>query len=279
MTMRTCLAKTVAWLAVATVLLLGETAVQAQPIVLPNSRAAAEGDSDNAFPFNIGNPNFNLPSQRYQQVYAASQFPSLGGLITQIAFRPDATFGSFFSSTLPDIRIDLSTTSRTPTTPAPPMMTPLSATFATNVGGDDTIVFGGAGGAALSLSSAFTGPAGGPKTFDILINLTTPFLYNPSNGNLLLDVRNFSGGRTTQFDAVDFAQGGGTVINRAFTTISGVNSLTADTTADNAGLVTQFLFGIAPGPGVVPEPASFILAGIGFLAVLGCTWRQRKQAA
>ena len=58
---------------------------------------------------------------------------------------------------------------------------------------------------ALAFSSAFTGPAGGPKDFDILVDLTTPFFYNPALGNLLLDVRNFSGEPTppsTFFDAV-----------------------------------------------------------------------------
>jgi hypothetical protein len=34
-----------------------------------------------------------------------------------------------------------------------------------------------------------------------VITLLTPFLYDPALGNLLLDVRNFSGGLTTQFDA------------------------------------------------------------------------------
>ena len=50
--------------------------------------------------------------------------------------------------------------------------------FANNVGADDTIVHSG----SLFLSSAFTGPAGGPKGFDILIHLTTPFTYDPASG-------------------------------------------------------------------------------------------------
>ena len=66
----------------------------------------------------------------------------------------------------------------------------------------------------LALSSAFTGPTGGPKDFDIVINFTTPFLYNPFLGNLLLDVRNFGGGLTTQFDAQFTA---GDAVRRAYT--------------------------------------------------------------
>src|SRR5262249_21659069 len=153
-------------------------------VIVPNNLAATEGDISNGLPFNIG--AFSLSSQRYQQVFAASAFASVSGphLITQIAFRPDAQIGGAFSSIIPNIQINLSTTSATPDG--------LSATFANNVGSDDTVVFSG----SLSLSSAFTGPPGGPKAFDIIINLQTPFLYNPSAGNLLLDVRNFSGGTT-----------------------------------------------------------------------------------
>src|SRR5438067_233489 len=65
-------------------------------IVVPNSKAAVEGNSDNGFPLNLA--HFGLTSQRYQQVYGASQFAAVSGpqLITQIVFRPDATFGAAF---------------------------------------------------------------------------------------------------------------------------------------------------------------------------------------
>jgi hypothetical protein len=128
-------------------------------VVVPNNLAATEGNENNTAPFDIG--LFGFSSQRYQQVFAASAFASVSGpqLITQIAFRPDAQTGGAFSSTIPNIQINLSTTSATPDG--------LSATFANNVGSNDTVVFSG----SLSLSSAFMGPPGGPKAFDIIINL------------------------------------------------------------------------------------------------------------
>jgi len=223
-------------------------------VVVPNSAATTEGDTNNSWPFNIAAGG--LPSQRYQQVYAASQFgglPSGGGLITQIVFRPDAFAGQAFTSTLPDIQIDLSTTSATDDG--------LSSTFANNVGADDTVVFARG---ALTLSSAFTGPPNGPKDFDIIITLSTPFLYNPALGNLLLDVRNFGGGSTTSFDAV-FTSGDG--VSRVYN--SDVNSTTGS--PDTLGLVTGFI--------IVPEPgtAAMLLAGGGTLLAWfgGCRRRQR----
>src|SRR5205823_14144179 len=105
---------------------------------------------------------------RYQQVYSASDFTVFGTsprFITQVAFRPDAIYGSAFNSTLFNVQIDLSTTTKA--------VDGLNQTFANNVGADDTIVHSG----SLSLSSAFTGPNGGPKNFDIVIPLSTPFPY------------------------------------------------------------------------------------------------------
>jgi hypothetical protein len=114
------------WLVLAGVLaLLVGTADRAQAalIVLPNAQAALEGNDFNELPFNLAPAS--LTSERYQQVYRASDFgaiPPGGALITQLAFRPDADLGVAFSSTLPDVRIDLSTTAAGPDA--------LSSTFA-----------------------------------------------------------------------------------------------------------------------------------------------------
>jgi PEP-CTERM motif len=221
-------------------------------IVAPGGDASTEGNGNNGFPFNLG--NFGLSSMRYQQVYAASEFSSLGGpvLITAIDFRPDASIGGAFSSTLSDIQIDLSTTSITPST--------ISSTFANNVGGDDLTVFSG----ALSLSSSFTGPGAGPKDFDIVINLITPFLYDPANGSLLLDVRNFGGGSTTQFDADTTT----TSVGRVWALSSAAETGTVD--GGTNALVTQFVFT------ETPEPSTISMVG---LAVLGLGMARLRRKA
>jgi hypothetical protein len=230
-------------------------------VVVPNDLAGVEGDSNNGFPFNLS--LFGDSSMRYQQVYDSSQFSSLGGpvMINQIIFRPDAQTGAAFSSTLPSIQIDLSTTSSTPAS--------LSTTFANNVGADDKVVFGAG---PLSLSSAFIGPSGGPKNFDIIINLATPFLYDPSKGNLLMDVRNFLGGGTTQFDAFTPASDGA-VSERVWN--PDVNATTGTYDSVAAGMVTEFGF----GPSAVPEPSTLLTAVSGVLACLGYAWRRRRVAA
>jgi hypothetical protein len=242
------------------VLLFSACAVLAQAgtIVVPNSLSSAEGNSNNEWPFR--------DSQRYQQVYAASQFGS-GGLITQIAFRPDVTFGNAFSMTIANIQIDLSTTSATPDG--------LSDTFASNVGADDIVVYAG----AFAVSTSFTGPASGPKAFDIIINLTTPFFYNPSLGNLLLDVRNFSGASLLACPPVfpsctsvlDAQATFGDSISRAFSVPGGGVGSPTLFNKDTWGLVTQFT--------VVPEPGSFGMLALSILSlvVFNCVVRMRQK--
>ncbi len=210
-------------------------------VVVPNSLAAAEGNSNNAFPFNID--RFGHASMRYQQVFDSSEFSTLSGpsLLTQIAFRPDSSDGSAFSSLLASIQINFSTTAGSPDA--------LSSTFATNVGSDDMVVFNG----PLALSSADIAGPGGTRAFDIIINLTTPFLYDPAAGDLLLDVRNFAGGLTTQFDA----HVSGDSVSRVW--VGNVGSSTGS--PDTLGLVAQFTFES------VPEPGTLALLALGLLVV------------
>jgi hypothetical protein len=226
-----------AWVAIA----------QASVVVVPNSLASVEGGGGNTFPFDSTGP------QRYQQVYSASQFGA-GGLITQLAFRPDGPLGHTFSVMISNIQIDLSTTAAAPDA--------LSSTFASNVGADDRVVFSG----PLSLSSAFTGPAGGPKAFDILVNLMTPFPYNPASGNLLLDVRNTSGEPTGMAGLFDSQFTPGDPVSRAFGSIAS----TTASTLDSEGLVTQFT--------IVPEPGTIGLMAIGLFLVLVGLARRRDRA-
>jgi len=159
-------------------------------------------------------------------VIASSEFGNGAGWITQIALRPDAPSGAAFSETLPSVAIYLSTTNRP--------YNNLSKTFATNIGTDVTNVYTG----ALRLSSAFSGPDAGPKDFDIVITLQTPFWYDPSAGNLLLDVANYSGGRTTQLDAQDAPD----TTSRIWSLDVSSPKATGSDPFPSVGLVIRFIF-------------------------------------
>jgi hypothetical protein len=89
-----------------------------------------------------------------------------------------------------------------------------------------------------------------------VLNLTTPFFYNPANGNLVLDVRNIGGGNSAYFDDSYMAGEG---ISRVWS--RDVSASTA-ISSDVEGLVTQFTFG------PVPEPSVLGLLAVGTTALL-----------
>ena len=112
---------------------------------------------DNLFPFNP------IYTGQYQQIYSASAF-SQPFLIFTISFQTG--FDNSAQQATYDFTLSLGTTSRSPGNPG----STYSGTF--------TPVFSG-----IVLVN-FTNPG----NFDFNIPLSTPFLYNPALGNLLMDV-------------------------------------------------------------------------------------------
>jgi hypothetical protein len=265
----------IAPVALCAALLLTVRPASAVDIAVPGALANTEGDVRNGFPFNIGEFSIGsvpITSMRYQQVYGASAFSGIVGptTITQIAFRaagrepasggePAYAGQPAFNATLTDIRIDLSTTSR--------QVDNLSNAFASNVGANNVTVFDG----SLTLESA--GATGNnPAPFDVIITLTTPFVYNPAEGNLLMDVRDFGGGISGFLDA-------SSATNDAMSRVYAlnVNDTIADTEFPSDGLITQFRF---PSAVTVPEVNTVLLAASGLLLLGGVlVARQSRRTA
>ena len=88
-----------------------------------------------------------------------------------------------------------------------------------------------------------------PRTFEIVIPFTTPFWYDPSRGNLAMDVITFSGGNSLILDGQDtFGDG----VGRVFGPGGGFNG-----SVDSFGFATRF------GMNVVPEPSTWVLLVLG----------------
>jgi hypothetical protein len=197
------------------------------PLVVPNDWTSAFGDAGNLFPF------FSSQPIRYQQVYDASQFAHLkngGGLINRIAFRGHGP-GVPFSGTVPQLQVNLSTTGKTPDG--------LSSTFADNVGANDTQVFSG----PLQTTVTFSGD---PSNFEVVVNFTTPFFYDPGKGNLLVDIRNSQGGLEIppNDQELDGTSAAGDSVSRVYN-IGDATAATAGQIGgvdekDSYGLITRF---------------------------------------
>jgi hypothetical protein len=195
------------------------TAGQSVGTVVPGAETTVDGNFNNSFPFNIG--GFGIASMRYQQIYSASQFSS-AGVIDAIRFREDPAFSGNFTASF-NMKITLSYAANTVNT--------ASAVFANNIGAGAVTVFDG----VATLSDTVSGS--NPRPFDFVIDVANLFRYDPSQGDLLVDIsmRN-SPAIGVAFDAVSAPSSSG-LTTRIYQT--DVNATTGQGPFDS-GLVTRF---------------------------------------
>ena len=196
------------------------TELRAQVIVVPNSLATNDG---NASSTSVSGPR----SVRWLEIYDASQFGALSGpsFLTQFAYRPDRTLDQSGPRSW-TLRVYASTTSRS--------VAGLSTTFAQNHGTNKMLVFDG----PVTLTTRNLPGPGNTRQFDYVLPFTTPFLYDPAAGNLVLDLQIVDLGNDSPatFDTVS---SGDPAIGR----VVGFSSSTATTgTIFPNTHVTQFTF-------------------------------------
>ena len=197
----------------------------------------------NCFPFGC---SYNA---EYQQVYNSGQFGVSPITITNLEFYNTQFDSSSTSMNTGLWTISLSTTAADWST--------ISSTYASNIGGDNTTVFSG----NLSQAWAFG------DTLQIL--LSTPFTYNPLNGNLLMDV--VGSGVSAPGGEIFFDKNS---TNSAFSRVYCSSGIACSPGAVDTGfgLVTGF----STGSGGVPEPSSVVLFGLG-VAVFGLARRRLSR--
>jgi hypothetical protein len=211
--------------------------VQADTVIVPASAAGVDRPNSAADPFH--------DTAHIQFIYSNNDLLQAmpdGGFITGIVFRNDADFGVAVDSVV-NAEIFMSTTHVSPPS--------LSFVFAENRGPDFQNVFARND---LPLKASFT--AGTVHPFDLRIPFSSPFFYNPQNGNLLIETQAYQ--RPNKLIAVDAGVPG------AIAHLEGEPSF-------GAAPVIQFTF--QP----VPEPHLFA-PFVGALLIYTLTRKKRELA-
>lgn len=196
------------------------------PLIIPNNAANSQPGS--------GVEDTFVKVERIQTVYGATQFPSYPIVIKELRWRPATSVGGPITNNLPNIQINLSTTLA--------HADALDFTYANNIGLDATAVFGG----PATIATSFVTLTNGTKAFDVSVPLQMPFLYDPSKGNLLIDVQNFSGGSAFLYS--DGLAIGGDAVSRI---VNDIATATSASGADTAGEAMQIIYGLPTIPPLI----------------------------
>lgn len=197
-------------------------AITASLLVLPPQTCHASTitvgtmNTKDQYPFGLTSSHTAAYLGEYQQVYASTLFSS-PVVISQIAF---ATYFPYAGTANYTLSVGLGVTPRTPGAPG------------NQFAGGWTTVFSGSTVAHLTSTH---------DDFDFLINFTTPYTYDPAQGNLLLDVQVFSAsGGSGSYGTVFDVEWSSSVMGRLWSSGDTVSSV------PNEGLVTQFTVAATP---------------------------------
>src|SRR5262245_34149435 len=191
----------------------------AQAVTLPVSAIGAVGGTGNVFPW----ATTAYPGMRIMNIYDSSHFTAAPTpvttpiLITSLKWRADNTLATWTGGTYPNCQVRLAT--------AAVDYTAASTNWAANVGPDVTTVYSG----TVTVSPGTVTSTTTPGPFHVTITLSTPFIYDPNAGDLVIDTEHapsaYTGGTLQAFDVMTTAVNGSRVYSSTlYPVANGVDS-------------------------------------------------------
>ncbi len=175
------------------------SALAQQAKVIPTSATNAWGGAASFYPF-------VHDVVHAQQVWNGPNVTSGVAVLKEVAFRRDNGRGAYSSIKLANHRMSLGHTSVSPLT--------MSRTFTANITSTMTVLVNTFTSTTLFYTlPAQAAPGRNPSPFNIKYPISTPYLYNPKNGHLIMEWITGSGQAQSkggqQLDAVRITKGGG----------------------------------------------------------------------
>lgn len=147
------------------------SALAAQTIVIPNGLAATEGTSSTAYPWGRGTAQIRV-LYIYDSAHFTGQSVTAPIVVTQLAWRANGGVTGT-AGVYSQVAVSMST--------APNDYTAPNATFASNHGADLTVVHSGPVAVAAAAGTS-------PNSYYVTIPLQTPFVYDPTLGDLSIEI-------------------------------------------------------------------------------------------
>lgn len=218
------------WPAVGLSFAVAATAPAQQTHVIPNGMATAAGGTANTFPW--GSTGGASPGIRVLACYDSGNFTDAGidypVRITRLRWRADDSAQTWTGGSYAQATISLST--------AQVDYSAVSTTWSANHGGDLTLCHSGP--VAVQPGTG-TGP-GLPGPFHVDVPLTTPFVYDPAQGDLCIDCEwqngAWTGGSRSPLDVDDRPAG------RASRVFASSQYPNANGTTQNHGVVVEVTY-------------------------------------
>ncbi|MCA8954179.1 MAG: lamin tail domain-containing protein [Planctomycetes bacterium] len=198
--------------------------------VIPDGMASAAGGSANTYPW--GTPASGLPGLRVLSCYDSSNFTTANItnpiLITRLRWRANDSSATWSGGVYTFATVSLST--------AAVDVSGVTTTWAANHGPDLTMCYAG----PVTVQPGAGSGAGVPGPFHVDVLFTTPFLYDPQQGDLCIDTEYqggaFVGGSLVSLDVDNSGSG------KASRVYGSTMYPNANGTTQNHGLVVQLTY-------------------------------------